>query len=76
MEIYYFILFTTVLYSLYFLLKKIINFISINSKIQTSLVFDQNHNVKATEIEKPEKFNYVLNQRKSRLDKIIACKNS
>ena len=75
MEIYYFILFTTVLYLLYFLLKKINNFMIINSKIQRSLELEKN-NVKETEIEKPEKFSSVLNQRKSRLDKIIACKNS
>ena len=76
MEIYYFILFTTFLYLLYFLLKKISNFISINSRIQRSFAFENNNNVKETEIEKPEKFSSVLNQRKSRLDKIIACKNS
>ncbi len=76
MEIYYFILFTTIIYFLYFLLKKINNFININYKMQNSLVFNKNIDIKQEEIEKPEKFNSVLKQRNSRLEKIIACKNS
>ena len=75
MEIYYFILFTTIIYFLYFLLKKINNFININYKMQNSLIFEKNIDIKE-ENEKPEKFNNVLKKRNSRLEKIIACKNS
>tara|TARA_Y100000991_G_C21957077_1_gene342614 strand:- start:1316 stop:1450 length:135 start_codon:yes stop_codon:yes gene_type:complete len=44
--------------------------------MQNSLVFNKNIDIKQEEIEKPEKFNSVLKQRNSRLEKIIACKNS
>lgn len=76
MEIYYFILFTTIIYFLYFVLKKITKLMNINYKIENSLVFNKNENLKEKEIEKPEKFNSLLKNRNSRLDKIIACKNS
>jgi len=77
MEIYYFIFFFAVAYFMLKVFKKIIYLITMNLQLQ-QIKFEKYGNEPNNENEdtKPEKFNNVLKQKKSRLDKIIACKNS
>lgn len=75
MEIYYFIFFATLIYFLFFFTKKIRHFMKITSQM-TQMKFEKNQKNEIENQYRPEKFNSVLKQRKSRLDKIIACKNS
>ena len=75
MELYYFIFFATLIYLLFSFTRKIIHFINITSKMN-KIKFEKSQKDKKEDEFKPEKFNSVLKERKSRLDKIIACKNS
>lgn len=75
MEIYYFIFFAPLIYFLFFLIRKIMHFIKMTSQIN-QMNFEKSQKDKKEDEFKPEKFNSVLKERKSRLDKIIACKNS
>ena len=74
MEIYYFIFFATLIYFLFFFTKKIRNFMEITSQMN-QMNFKKNEKNEKDQY-KPQKFNSVLKERKSRLDRIIACKNS
>jgi Na+-transporting methylmalonyl-CoA/oxaloacetate decarboxylase gamma subunit len=77
MEIYYFIFFAVLIYFLFFLSRKIVYFINFNHKMRKIKFEKYQNNDKEKEDEcKNEKFKSVLKQRHSRLDKILACKNS